>query len=280
MPQVVRLHEPLTSTTICGKASVDCYGIRGKKNWAIDRKQPETFNKIFSILPRGISRVWMPIPTNANAEIAPSFAFSEEISRFKTIIMGKCFADGAVIQSGEAFAITSADCHTCVMWDRKNKDCTVCFHAARDSLFDRERLLNRRSSRKHDSVIDAALDIFRNRGILPRDIRIFTFCGIRTGFLHPANHPEYGKYNQRLLEECANYPFAIIDRRSGELDMHAVIAGQAIERGVPKSQIASDGIDTYREYTASGEFCWASARRSSDNKTTLKQRNLVLVHRY
>ncbi|PCH91480.1 hypothetical protein COB18_03880 [Candidatus Kaiserbacteria bacterium] len=265
------LQQTITAdTSLCGYAVVRCFGIAGGKNWSIDRNDPKTFNAIFDAAPAGVSRIWMPIPSHSNAEIAKRGTFSIEFERGGIPIMGKICGDGVQLFPGEAFAITSADCPTVVMYDR-DKTQTVCFHASRESLIDKKYLLNQKPRRTPFSVVESALQVFTTNGIDCRDIRIHIFCGIRSGFIHPPNDPNHSKYNKALISWCKNYG-AVLDAQLGEIDLYAVIRAQAIERGVLDANIAYDGIDTH-EATHDGKFCWASNRRD-----LIKTRNLVLVH--
>src|SRR5690606_1948903 len=75
------------------------------------------------------------------------------------------YADGVLITSRDetvTFGITSADCPTVVLYTERGM-CIV-LHAGRDSLFDREHALGGKKSRKHASVIDAAMHIMNLYG--------------------------------------------------------------------------------------------------------------------
>ncbi|MBL4644638.1 MAG: laccase domain-containing protein [Candidatus Pacebacteria bacterium] len=261
---------------VCGPALVGCFGILGGQDWKLDRTNPNGFDHILNVLPDEVQRLWMPVPTKADATIALSPEFKKEVQKDGKTVMGKCFADGVFIPKGEAFAITSADCPTVAMYDRKERH-MLCFHAGRDSLFDRSVLLSGISgtpSREHFSVVHNALSLFRELGVLPEDIFMNLFCGIRTGFQHQRHHFMYGEYNSSLLNWCRRYEGALVNENiTDEIDLHAIVRGQAIECGVPSQHIHFDGIDTYHD-TWTGRHLWASAR--SDPRK--KKRNLVLVH--
>ena len=264
---------------------VQCLGIfdgisSGGCDWTIDRNHQNGLDKIvdavratFSSTIRGNKRVWMPIPTRANAQLAfPSTFEIETTGSDDVTILGKCFADGAIVPRGEIFGITSADCPTVIAWDRQRTH-LWCFHAARDSLFDRKYILEGTKSREHCSVVAATVDAMQQQGVRSSDMYLHVCCGIRTGFLHPPSHVLYGTYNTALLEACEAYG-AITDYATSEIDLFLVIRGQAVELGVPASNISVDCIDTFRDTDGKGHFLWASSR--CEKRKHL--RNLVLVY--
>ena len=265
------LQNTLTAqTTICGHAVVTCFGILGGTNWIVDRDRPETFDQVFDALPSKVKTIWMPVPSQSTGQIAERYSFYEEAAKGGVSLMGKVHADGVRLFTDEAFAITSADCPTVVMYNT-SKTHTVCFHASRDSLFDKKYLLTGTRGRKNFSVLESALQVFTDHNIPLEDIRLHIFCGIRRGFIHPPNDPNHGDYNKNLLQCCHNYK-AVLDEECGEIDLHTVIRAQAIIKGIRAENVHFDDIDTHED-TLDGKFCWASARRDLP-----KKRNLVLVY--
>jgi copper oxidase (laccase) domain-containing protein len=213
----------------------------------------------------------MPIPTRANAFIASPSIFTSEVMKDGITVMGKTYADGTFVPKGDAFAITSADCPTIVAWNSQ-KTHLAWAHAARDSLFDRASLVEGVSSREHFSVVHSLLDAFRGQGFLPEHVHVHVVCGIRTGFYHSRQNLMHGAYNKALLKMCEQYEGAIMDDALDEIDLYAVIRGQAIERHVPEANISVDSIDTFADTDGEGHHLWASARCP----TRKNYRNLVL----
>ena len=226
---------------------------------------------ILAQLPKEVSRVWWPIPTQANARIAPAQDFKRELSHNGVVVMGGVLADGVEIPKNEVFAITSAGCGTIICHDRAQVH-VICAHAARDSLFDRKEVGDGTKSRWHASIIHALLERMQHHGVQPHDVFIKIVCGTRTGFTHDPTHPTYGDFNKGLIAWCQAYDNAVRDTATGEIDLFAVIRAQAVQRGVPTEQVLEDTIDTLNDTDRSGEYLWADARRDPT------QRNLVLVH--
>ena len=273
MSQQTHLEIAAPTNTICGPARVQCLGIGDDHNWKIDRSNPSTFDPIVTLLKKGTKHLWMPRPTKANGRFVTPPEFGIECTRHGVAVMGACDADGAFVPKGDAFAITSADCPTVVLWDA-NSTHVCCLHAARESLLDRALVEHNVPSRDYFSVVHDALFALRGQGIQLHDVRMHVFCGVRKGFRHPRNHPTHGAYNKKLLAWCEeNYAGSVTGEHKDEIDLYAVACAQAVEYGVPHTHVYFDTIDTFRDTTRDGLYQWASAL----DPTRRHKRNLVLV---
>ncbi len=247
-----------------------CFGIYNGANWCVNRDEPESFNKTVRNLSPHIRRVWMPNPGRFNAEIAPQDMFEIEHRHNGVTVMGKCFADGALIPKGEAYAITNADCPTLVVWNHQYTH-LVAAHAGRDCLFDREYISRGVRTRAHMSVVDAVIE---RLNIPAKALSMHIVCGIRRNFSHSRSHEIYGEFNANLLDFCET-EYGSESVLDGDcIDLYEIVRHQAIENGIYEENITMDTIDTFNQRDDSGNWKWASTRRGTPDRTL---RNLVLV---
>lgn len=253
-----------------GQATVKVHG--RSRHWSLDCTNPESIQPIVRELPKGVTRLWAPIPTHATGHVAPTQAFSAECTIADVRVMGKVHADGCVIPKGDAFAVLSADCHTLVAYDTDNT-VLIAAHAARDSVLDRKLIENRLGSRTPPGIVDAVMDEMRERNISPEDVHMHLVCGIRSGFSHLPHHRKYGAYNRALIAFARQFD-AVVDEEDGAIDMVQLITGYAHSSyGVPRRNVSCDGIDTATDTDDNGKPLWASHRHGAPG-----ERNLVIVH--
>lgn len=260
-----------------GAVEVHCFGA-GHGDWALKgwtREEVEAGNPgITGKLDRlmrdhRVGRLYLPSPKEFNAKVvSPDMLRSAWPGN--TVFRG-VFADGVLLSKiGEACAIASADCPT-IVGRSPSTLLVAAAHAGRDSLYDKDALLNGQEPRPHASVVHALADV------LGPDLHAHVACGIAPeGFLHPADDERYGGTNVRRAahlrsrwgEACAP------DRPSGPIDLHALITAQFEERGIPRDRLSRDRVDTHGDRAADGHPIWQSHRRDKGGK-----RNLVLVIR-
>lgn len=243
----------------------------------IDRANVKSFEPIVAKLPNGIRHLYMPSPIKCNALTveAKDFRRSQDVLGIKPIIKvhDGVYADGSYVPKGSAFAITSADCPTIVMWGKNSCGVTkVCAaHAGRDSLIERSALHNlggNGSQRAHFSVVDAARSLILNHGVVAKTLCLKIYCGIRSGFTHQQTGGKHETYNRNLINHCSQYGGAVVtDIDTGEIDLYQLIRSQAIESGILARNIKFDEADTWADDR------WASNRRNPGSD----ERNLVIV---
>ncbi len=239
----------------------------------IARHDPTSMWPIVEKVPDGINTLLLPNPTESNACI---LKLGESIPSDRITDMSvhaDMYADGAVIDKGEAFAITSADCPTIVVYgrDKAGKLFVCAAHASRESLLDRESILHGYKFRADFSVVYSALNRLYEYGVCVDSVHMHIYCGIRSGFTHPqSGGNRYSLYNRNLINYCNSLSSNIVlDEDSGEIDLYALIRAQAVDMGVPEQSVIFDDMDTYTD------SLWASNRRDPGTS----KRNLVIVSR-
>ncbi len=252
----------------------------------IDRSDPTTLQAIADVVPDSVHTVHMPSPVDANARItnlplhmADAFIVAQEIGG-KYITSANDHYDGAVLDLDEGFAVTSADCPTIVLHgrDKQGELHVVAAHAGRDSLLNKDMLSKGIAVPgivSSGRVIYNAVLYLSQMGVDVENIHLNVYCGIRTGFYHPPDHPAHGRYNRALLDTCQRYgaKYGIVrDWDAGEVDMYRLIKAQAAHLGVTPTNVVFDDIDT-----GDPSQGWASRRRPGSWERD--ERNLVIVSR-
>jgi len=258
-----------------GPTTVYFHGVSDETSWNINRKNPETFDPIEGVVPYGIRRVWMPIPSQANGVITKLWQMRPQFEATGRVeFMGKVNADGCPIPTGEAFAVCSADCATVVAYS-KDHLVTLAAHAGRDSVLERSFIKTGNACRQNLGVLHSIVAAMWALGYDPREVFLGVFGGIRTNFLHPPDHAEYGGFNRRLISFCKRIDGAVLDDQTGDIDMYAVIAGVAVRIGILEKHIFFDDVDTGSDVDEHGNPLWASHRHGKPG-----MRNLCIVHNH
>ncbi len=237
------------------------YGVK------IDRKNFDTFRPIAAKLPKWVKHLYMPKPTQFNAKVVepPDFWESFNVGRVK--VHQGVLADGCIIPPKSAFAVTSADCPTIVAYgnDINGHLQVVAAHAGRDSLVKGTDIM----SMSDKSVVANAVGKLTSAGVPAKKVHMHIYCGIRTGFTHPLDHPQYGAKNRRLFVYANMYKGAIRNEETCEIDLYELIRGQAMDCDVLPKNVVFDDVDT------GADKRWASTSREPGTD----KRNLVIVCR-
>lgn len=231
----------------------------------IDRDDIKSFKPIVAKLPQGTRRLYMPKPTKCNAKIVVQKDFWRNDLVDSVRVYQDVDADGCIVFRDSAFAVTSADCHTVVAYgnDSAGKLHVIAAHAGRDSLVKGSDIMTMSSN----SVVANIVAKLAEAGVSAVDMHMRVYCGIRTGFTHPLDHPRFAKKNKILLQYAGTYEGVVLNSETCEIDLYALIRGQAMDCDVPYDNIVFDDIDTGRDDR------WASKNREPDSD----KRNLVIV---
>lgn len=230
-------------------------------------------------------KVFAPIPIKFNAKIAKERDFSQKISlsqKFK--ILRGTYADGVALKrKGDSFFISSADCPTIIAVGKKTM---VCAHAGRESLIDRQRVITKTiGSRKNNSVVDGIIENFYQQEERTKMIKVFVTCGIGNfDFLHPWDHPIFGKYNKKLTfyiienfgRECIGGSYI----KEGRIDLQMIIKNQFVKKGVLACNIYCDAINTACDTNNYGEYVWHSCAREKNMKEKEKRNGVLVVRNF
>lgn len=223
----------------------------------------------------GIKNLWIPRPTNFNAEIAGPNQFEQVWDIDGVLVHTGIMADGVELLPDEGFWISSGDCPTLVVMD-KDSNRVIATHAGRDCLIDRGEILRSRPTRTHRSVVDVIWNRLEPEN--PRAIQAWVYCGIGPeGFSHDINHPEHGEDNQTLINWLVkHYGTGVFagPQPQGQLRLHQLIRKQFWHYGVTPRQVKTDHVDTWGDLNElTGKPAWWSRRRGDSG------RNGVLVTR-
>jgi len=267
-----------------GMLVVSCAGIAHGANWAVDCTKRDWHTAIATYVrehhPR-VRRLLMPLPGNMNGEIIANRCEFPRNHRTQTgiTVHEGIAADGVVLGHGDAFAVTSADCPTFVLWA---DDRMVASHAGLRSMVQ----LNTTKEvpcweQRHNVVENAFAALDRP----PQAVRAFICCGIQTGYQFSSHHPAFGKQNASLhswvRERHPACHHDVLDPEREAINMTALVRAELIKLGVPEEHIACDDIDTFADVSpTTDEHLWASnARSARQTPRDPKQRNLVVVAR-
>lgn len=266
----------IESRPVCfdlGIGKVAAYPPTATCGWNLNRSDPETFLPHIKVAKEfGVKTLWMLIPSKFNARIAHESECGLEVEVGGIRVMGKIHADGILIPKGDAFGLTSADCPTVVIFDKK-KDLMMAMHAGRDCLIDTSIAQGKGASRLHFSVIDSAMfELINKHECNPNDLYLETFFGIKPkDFPHSFHDENHGKRNRKLVmfleNEYGKEAAPTLDDKNGQgfIDLFAIIKSQASKYSIPLPNITCDNINT-----ASREG-FASTRGGD------KTRNFVIV---
>lgn len=251
----------------------------------INRGNNKTLKEIAAMAPDSVHTVHMPSPVKANGEIIgihieiPALAFPKRLGD-KFVTYMSHYYDGVVLGSGEALAVTSADCPIIVLHglDKEGELHVIAAHAGRDSLLNKSLLSKGVTSptlAESNRVIYNAVMNLSLKGVDIEVMHLNVYCGIRTGFCHPPNHDQYSVYNKALLDVCHNYRtrYDIVRNwDTGEVDMYRLISAQAVHIGIHPENVFFDDINT-----GNPDQSWASCRKPESRERG--ERNLVIVSR-
>ncbi len=226
-------------------------------------------------------RIYAPRTSDFNAQVIDARQLADEL------VEGKLYrgvaADGVVLgESGQAFALSSADCPTFVLWDSITST-VIAAHAGRDSLIDRREAAGaaRPWEPRRKSVVEAAISSMplpSRRGGNAR-FKAFVACGIGPlRFGHRMQTPLGSNEGNNALVKWVRLNYGDIcltgDPTDGRINLNHIIRTQCVRLGLRPEDIGYDGVDTYRDRYPDGRHIWHSHRREGDGT-----RNLVLVIR-
>ena len=223
----------------------------------------------------GVKHLWVPRPTTFNTLIASPQQFERVWDIDDVLVHTGVMADGVELLPNDGFSISSGDCPTLVVVDKKSNR-IIATHAGRDCLIDRGEILRSRPTRNHRSVVDVIWNRLEPED--PRAIQAWVYCGIGPeGFSHDVGHPEYGEDNQTLISWLIRHygTGVFADPQSqGKLRLLHLIRKQFERYGVAPRQVKTDHVDTGRDLNQlTGKPAWWSRRRGDSG------RNGVLVTR-
>lgn len=175
-------------------------------------------------------------------------------------------ADGVFLNSEQGFIMSAAGCPIILA---SAGDYFIAAHAGRDSLIERNAVTGKGPRREHQSVVDAIIDKFWQRGVPKRDIAMVMMFSIPAeAFEHRFDHPTYGEYNRRLDDFVrTQWPGCMTDGDGSMfLSLERVFAEQAVQQGVSKVSA----------YYSLAEFPRLAHTRDGSNRD---RRNLIVVRR-
>ncbi len=143
-------------------------------------------------------------------------------------------ADGVFLDPEQGFIMSAAGCPIILA---SGGDYFIVAHAGRDSLIERNAVMGKKPRREHQSVVDAIVDKFWQRGVPVRDIvMVMMFSIPAEAFEHQFDHPTYGEYNRRLDAFVrTQWPGCTTNGDSSMfLNLERVFAEQAVQQGVSK----------------------------------------------
>lgn len=151
-------------------------------------------------------------------------------------------ADGTVLtRPGDAGIFSAGGCPMIVM---KWRNQVGFAHAGRDSLLDRELMLNGTKSRRYESVVDALIAKLRVARDQLFDAHVWVLWSIRPeDFAHPFDHTVHGKANQvmaRYIIDTFGQKCARITATAVHLDLPELIQRQCMLDGIPPRNIHLD----------------------------------------
>lgn len=275
--------KPTSSHTLWGGAvEIHCFG-KETGNWSLagttqedaERNNPGIVHRVTGLMHQFGCYIFAPSPWKFNAEIVEANACTTrwvDANGFPIFRGPK--ADGLVLsEPGMAFAVSSADCPTVVLADRKT-GAMVAAHAGLNSLVDRGLVDGGELTREHASVISAMVRRVKRFGT--GTMQAFVTCGISgLAYLFPTRNGPHKEKNVRLLNHLReSWPMCASVREVGSVDLAKLIEGQLHDHGVYDSAVGSDGVCTfYDKIWETDQPLWHSNRRGD------KTRNLVLVIR-
>jgi len=267
-----------------GAVEIHCFG-RVTGNWSLagatqeeaEKNNPGILGRMEYLMLEYDCDIFAPNPSEFNAKVVHQSDFTDRwlTPGLQTKLYRGLKADGFVlIESGTAFAVSSADCPTAVLYDPKTGRVGAA-HAGRDSLIDPGVVHDGKPSREHLSVIDALAEQV-GRGDKCQ-LQAFISCGIGpVSYTHPPDHEIHGEKNRRLIEFIFRHwgGWAVPIPEKGQIWLDNIIFQQLMKHGLSESNVSGDGVCTYASMQPnSREPLWHSHRRGD------KTRNLVLVIR-
>jgi hypothetical protein len=153
-------------------------------------------------------------------------------------------------------------------------------HAGRDSLVDRELILNKKPGRKHFSIIDAVVEESgpRNR----EELRAF-ICGATSAHVHSLEKSsQYAEYNWKLVRYLeSTFPSAqSVQGDELYLSITNLIKEQLIGHGVRPENIGTDSCDPLTDLSKNHHHLWWShGRWLREGQKGPDGRNAILVIR-
>lgn len=143
-------------------------------------------------------------------------------------------ADGVFLEQKQGFVMSAAGCPIILA---SAGSYFIAAHAGRDSLIERNAVMGKKPRREHQSVVDAIVDKFWQRGVPKRDIvMVMMFSIPAKAFEHRFDHPSYGEYNRRLDAFVrTQWPGCMTDGDGSMfLSLERIFAEQAVQQGVSK----------------------------------------------
>lgn len=180
------------------KYGLKTWSLRGLQSREDAEKQVPLITGLRATLQRmGVHRGYAPNVIAFSARVVDTAVLKERIKLGENIDLyrSRLPADGVFIRRGHAFVMSSAGCPIIIA---VAGELMVVAHAGRDSLVDRGAVRGV-SARKHVSVVDAIVEEFAERGILPDRISMCMIFAIPASvFEHRFGHRTYGRYNRAL----------------------------------------------------------------------------------
>lgn len=216
----------------------------------------------------GIRRIYAPNPSEFNGIIARPDAFDVEWAEDR-VLRGP-MADGVLLtEPGTAFAVSSADCPTAVLYDIPS-GLVVAAHAGFRGLLDMEKL-----PLAHEMAM-AIKTLFGEDSYDCRLHRGFIACGIgHNAYAFDASHAAFTETHRLMCERVEEmWPEAVL--RSDDrwlIDLPTLFRVQLETWSTDRSRVGSDGACTRSDISRYGPALWHSNRRGDTS------RNLVLVIR-
>ena len=281
--------QPTTQHILWGGAvEILCFG-RDTGDWSLRDEvpempgypRPEVVEAIGRLANAYDCRIYAPKTSAFNAQIVEARELADALveDRFFRGVE----ADGVILREPrQAFAVSSADCPTFVLWDSITST-VVATHAGRDSLIP-PRLVTgayRRWDRGPRSAIQNAISAMPMSGLHGGNSRFGSFvtCGIGpTHFEHPMRNPHGANKGNNALVKWIRITYGDDclrgDPAHGMVNLNHIIRRQCIQKGMYPERIGYDGVDTFADRYPDGGHMWHSHRRNGDGT-----RNLVLVVR-
>jgi hypothetical protein len=231
-------------------------------------------------------RIYAPKTSAFNAQVVLARQLADPL--IEGVFFRGVEADGVLLEEpGQAFALSSADCPTFVLWD-SGTGAVVAAHAGRDSLVDRLEVSGALDSctPPRDSVVMQAIQKLWRPGwpedwlkVLGPRLKVFIACGIGPRhFSHKMQIPYTGNEGDNALVRHIRLTFGDGclqgDPTDGCIDLAELIRIQCVSSRVSPMNIGCDAVDTFGDLGKDRTNVWHSHRRDGDGT-----RNLVLVIR-
>ena len=294
---------PPTSSQLIGRyAGVYCFGPgKGRHDWSLNNLQTskdvvdklacfELFCRLKNIArtagPKPIRTIFSPRLDGMHANLVGPEDFKSGVTHtgHHLTLFRKASGSGMEIPPDTAVFFPTGDCPTVIIRSPVTFRMFAA-HAGLRELIDFSRLTTGTPSRRNHSIVETIIDQFPADEI--SQLQVTIVCGIGpTCYTHPVDHREYGELNRKIIAHIQSLRMGkhcVHNAESaGRINLAALIASQAVAKGIPASTIFTDQSDTYTDMTGGGgteTYKWWSYRRARDTENTadMPKRNGVLV---